>query len=167
MRNERILVVLRHAKATHHVGFLDVDRPLTDRGRNDATAAGRWLLAAALIPDLVLCSSSVRTRETWQHVGAEFAGPGGPVEVTYDPRLYDADTRKVFDVVREVPDRVGGLLIVGHNPSAQQLVIDLTGDNREDFPTSALAVIGLRTPWAEAVPGDGELTQFWTPRSVG
>jgi phosphohistidine phosphatase len=67
----RTLVILRHAKATPYRGDdSDVDRPLTARGRADATAAGHWLAAHDLRPDLVLCSPARRTRETWAAVGA-------------------------------------------------------------------------------------------------
>ena len=64
----RTLVILRHAKAANPEGVADPDRPLTSRGHADAAAAGAWLAHRDLQPDLVLCSSARRTRETWHGV---------------------------------------------------------------------------------------------------
>jgi phosphohistidine phosphatase len=56
----RTLVILRHAKAANPEGVPDVDRPLTDRGRADAAAAGAWIAQHGIVPDLVLCAPQVR-----------------------------------------------------------------------------------------------------------
>jgi phosphohistidine phosphatase len=162
----RTLVVLRHAKAAQEPGLADEDRPLTGRGRRDAAAAGAWLREAGLIPGLVLCSPARRTRETWQHLGAALAGPGGPASgpaVTCDRRLYTGDATGLLGIITQTPAEVGVLLLVGHNPASHQLVYDLSGEC-ESFPTAALAVIGLPGGWAGAAPGAGTLTRCWSPR---
>lgn len=156
----RRLVVLRHAKAVSGVGLPDEDRGLTGRGRRDAGAAGEWLRECGLIPDLVVCSPATRTRETWQHASAALADGG--TQVDYDRRLYGASAEGLLRVVRETPAEVGVLLLIGHNPGAQQLVYDLAGEC-DSFPTAALAVIALPAAWPDAAPGAGDLTAFWTP----
>ena len=65
MGSVRTLVVLRHSKSAYPPDTADVDRPLSARGQRDAAAAGHWLRDQGLIPDLVLCSIAVRTRQTW------------------------------------------------------------------------------------------------------
>jgi phosphohistidine phosphatase len=159
------LIVVRHAKATHKPGFADPDRPLTGRGRRDAKAAGQWLLGQRLIPDLVLCSPSLRTRQTWDRLAAAL-GAGHDVEVQYDSRLYLADEDAVLDVVGETPGDVQTLLIVGHNPAMQQVASSLAGQGDLGFPTTAIAVVDLGS-WARLVPGAGSARAFWTPRSAG
>lgn len=157
------LIVVRHAKATHKPGFADPDRPLTGRGRRDAKAAGQWLLGQRLIPDLVLCSPSLRTRQTWDRI----AGALGPdIEVQYDSRLYLAGAEDVLDIIGETPDDVRTLLIVGHNPASQQVASSLTGQGDLGFPTTAIAVVDLGS-WVRLVPGAGSAHAFWTPRSAG
>ncbi len=64
------LAVLRHAKATHEPGYSDINRPLTRRGQRDAAAVGRFLRTQGIVPDIVLCSSSSRTSETWDYLAA-------------------------------------------------------------------------------------------------
>jgi phosphohistidine phosphatase len=158
------LIVVRHSKATHKPGFADPDRPLTGRGRRDAKAAGEWLLSQRLIPDLVLCSPSCRTRQTWDRLAAAL-GTGRDIEVRYDARLYLADDDDTLDVIGQTPDDVRTLLIVGHNPAAQQVASTLTGRADLHFPTTAIAVIELGG-WARLVPGAGSAHAFWTPRSA-
>ena len=68
------LVLLRHAKAERGLDVPDAQRPLTVHGRRQSAEVGTALAAAGLVPDLVLCSSSVRTRQTWELV--EAACPG-------------------------------------------------------------------------------------------
>lgn len=153
------LVVLRHAKAVHQPGLQDSERPLTDRGERDAAAAGEWLHGSGLVPDLVLCSPALRTRQTWQHASAGLPGPAA----TCDRRLWEASADSLLSVVRETPEEVRLLLLVGHNPASHQLVSDLTGEC-DAFPTAAIAVIALPGGWADAAPGAGTLTGFWSPR---
>ena len=168
MLSGRTLLVLRHAKAAGEPGVNDLDRPLTARGRRDATAAGRWLLDQALAPDWVLCSTSRRTRETWEQVSAAL-GPAAPGDsaVLLAPRVYDAGAQDLLSLVNEQPDDVRVLLTVGHNPASQQLVTWLTASPGTEFPTCALAVIRLGQSWAAAAPGSGDLVALWTPRGGG
>src|ERR1700730_4777270 len=120
------LIVVRHAKATHKPGFDDIDRPLTGRGRGDAKRAGEWLLSDELIPELVLCSTSCRTRQTWDQLAIALAA-GRDIDVQYVRRLYEAGDDDVLDVIGATPDDVRTLMIVGHNPAMQDVASGLTG----------------------------------------
>ncbi|GAA2895730.1 histidine phosphatase family protein [Streptosporangium fragile] len=165
----RRLVVLRHAKSAWPEGVADVDRPLAGRGRRDAPAVGRRLRAAGLLPDRVISSPSRRTRETWELAAGEL---GAEVPVSYDGRVYEADVPELLGVVREVPDDVRTLLLLGHNPGLAELVAALagraTGDAlervREKFPTSAIAVLAVPGSWSGLAPGSALLTELAVPR---
>jgi phosphohistidine phosphatase len=154
--------VLRHAKATHEPGFRDIDRPLTKRGQRDAAAAGRFLQARDIVPDLVLCSSSTRTTQTWDYLAAT----GGPAAgaVSREPRIYGADADELLEIIEATPADIGTLMIVGHNPAAQELVLTLTGERDLAFPTCALALIELPGTWSQAAAASGRLTLLWTPK---
>ncbi|MGW3267130.1 SixA phosphatase family protein [Streptomyces sp. NPDC001056] len=166
----RRLVVLRHAKSARPEGVPDSRRPLAPRGLRDAPAAGRALAEADLLPDLALCSTAVRARQTWQLASAEW---GTPPPVRYEPRLYGAGVPALLDVVRETPPEVETLLLVGHNPGLEDLLLTLAGDGLDDtlerlrtkFPTSAVAVLAWRgTGWPALAPGVALLTSFTVPR---
>lgn len=166
----RRLVVLRHAKSAWPEGVADHRRPLAPRGLRDAPAAGRALAEADCLPDLAVCSTAARARRTWELTSAEW---GTPPPVRYDRRLYAAAAPELLDVVRETPRAVDTLLLVGHNPGLQELVLALAGDGLDDtldrvrakFPTSALAVLAWRgTGWQALGPGTALLTSFTVPR---
>jgi phosphohistidine phosphatase len=166
MQDRHTLIVMRHAKAGELPGGPDFERALRPRGQRDSAAAGRWLAARGLYPGLVLCSAARRTRQTWQHVSgpllAEFAGPAP--EFVAEERLYQADSEDVADIVRETSDEVGEILYIGHNPAAAELVQLLAGAEPE-FPTAAIAVIGVGSDWADLAAGSGALIASWTPRA--
>ncbi|BBC38205.1 Phosphohistidine phosphatase [Streptomyces graminofaciens] len=166
----RRLVVLRHAKSAWPAGVPDHERPLGPRGRRDAPAAGRALAELDCLPDLALCSTAVRARETWELASAQW---GTPPPVRYDARLYGADVPELLDVVREAPDQARTLLLVGHNPGLEELVLDVAGDGLDDaleavrtkFPTSAIAILAWHgSTWASLAPGTALLTGMFVPR---
>ena len=151
------LIVLRHAKADSPLGAADIDRPLTGRGRRDARASGDELRAAGRLPDRVICSPALRTRQTLQELRLD-----APVD--FEDRVYDNDPETLLDLLRAQPDEPGTLLLVGHNPSMHQLVSDLSGGAGDAFPTAATAIIEFDGDWSDLWPGAGRLTSFWTPR---
>jgi phosphohistidine phosphatase len=165
----RTLVVLRHAKSDWPHGVADHERPLTGRGRRDAAAVGRWLRGRGLTPDLVLCSPSRRTRQTWELAGAEL---GSAPSVQVDERVYAAEVAELLTVVRETPDDVATVLLVGHNPGAEGLAETLAGGGdgealrrmEHKFPTSGVAVLSVPVSWADLGPGSAKLTEFAVPR---
>ncbi|GAA4004381.1 histidine phosphatase family protein [Streptomyces sp. NBC_01352] len=166
----RHLVVLRHAKSAWPDGVPDHERPLAPRGRRDAPAAGRALADADLLPDLAVCSTAVRARQTWELASAQW---GTPPPVRHDARVYAADVPELLAVVHEVPAEVETLLLVGHNPGLEELVLALAGDSldhaldevRLKFPTSAIAVLAWRgTDWQDLAPGTALLTDVIVAR---
>jgi phosphohistidine phosphatase len=166
MATARTLLVLRHAKAAGEPGVNDEQRPLTGRGRRDASSVGQWLLAEGIIPDRVLCSTSQRTRQTWDRMSEALGGAApAPEAVGFERDIYDAGVQDLLGLIAIQPDEAGVLLTIGHNPASHQLAADLTGRHDFGFPTCALAVIGFGGRWVDAVPGSGDLTALWTPRS--
>jgi phosphohistidine phosphatase len=143
----RRLVLVRHSKTEQ--GEPDLARALTERGRRDARAIGRWLADNDITPDLAVVSPSVRTRQTWQVAAAELtvAPPS-----TEDPRIYDNTVQDVLAVARSAGDSVGSLVLVGHNPSMHGCAIRLAGDAGDqvrEFPTSAVAVFDIDGEWPD------------------
>jgi phosphohistidine phosphatase len=163
MDTERTLLLLRHGKAAGEPGVDDVNRPLTPRGQRDASAAGQWLRGAALAPERVVCSTARRAKETWEDVSSSLGRAGKQAEVIFDERVYDADAARLLDLVREFPDTAGTVLMLGHNPAALHLVLELTAHRDLFFPTCALAVIRIRGSWADVAPRSGQLMKFWSP----
>jgi phosphohistidine phosphatase len=166
---DRTLVLLRHAKAVPPESMPDLDRPLADRGRADAAAAGRYLVAQGIEADLVLCSPSIRTRETWQ-----YAAEAGAIatDIWYDRRIYSAGTEELLDVIHDVPAELRTVVIVGHAPGipwlADELALDGTSPNRveltQKYPTSGLTVLHHTSRWADLAPDEADLVDYVIPR---
>jgi phosphohistidine phosphatase len=164
----RTLVLLRHAKAEPPTGHADEQRPLSARGHSDALAAGAWL-AGRLAPDLVLCSPSRRTRQTWEGVAAAMreVGVSGSPEVRYEPLLYDGGAEDLLAAVREVGDGVSVVLVIGHNPTLSQLAFTLDPAARLDpggLRTCGLTVHRIVGAWQDCAPGGGPMTVTHTAR---
>ena len=159
----RRLVVLRHAKSEWADGVPDHARPLTDRGRRDATAAGRWLREHVDRLDAVACSTAARTRETWARVAAELADPPA---AEFDDAIYAAPPDALLAVVADLPDDAATALLVGHNPGVAQLVGILSGADAE-MRTASVAVLAWTGRWSDVTEHIASLEQHTTPRWAG
>lgn len=163
----KTLAILRHAKAVLDLpGGSDFDRPLDERGRAAARRLGQVLKGRGKRFDLVLASAAVRVRETV----AELAeGYGEQLPVRFEQEIYGATASTLLHSIRAIPDDFAAPLIVGHNPTMQQVVLDLTDTDPEGrrshvaagFPTAALALIALPAQhWREVAPGQGEVSEL-------
>ena len=162
------LAVLRHAKAERDsASGADFDRPLAERGRDDARRLGRELARRGLRFDLVLASPAARVRETVEGLGA--------TDIRFEPRIYEAGLTTLLDLLRAVPEACQSVLLVGHNPGVQELLLDLTDRDehgfrdrvREQYPTAALALVELPDPWPSLNSRRGSIVDLILPRSLG
>lgn len=171
----RELILLRHAKSSWDDAALDdFDRPLTTRGGKAAPVMGAAMAKRGWMPDAVLASAAIRTRQTWERV-AEELGKGAP-EAAYERGLYMAPAGRILHFINDVPEDKKRLLVVGHNPGIGDLALRLTGPDSEasafariraKFPTAALAHFTFEQPWSELEMRSARLTEFLRPRDLG
>ena len=151
------LYLLRHAKSSWDAPALaDHDRPRAPRGRRAAKAIGRYLREQGIEPELVLCSSATRARET-----LERAGLTGRIEGD----LYGAGAGVLLARLNEVPDDTESVMLVGHNPGMEDLTLLLAGQVPPKFPTAALALLDCPS-WSALARGTAELVGFVRPRDL-
>jgi phosphohistidine phosphatase len=166
------LFVLRHAKSSwEDAGIDDHDRPLAPRGRRAALLLARHLQANGISPGQVLCSSARRTRETLEGIA-----PDG--EVLIESELYEASTSGIIDRLHRVPEEVESVMVIGHNPAMQTLVLRLAtpsgsqpdgldlADVRRKFPTGALATLTFACAWSDLAPGRAQLVALVRPKDL-
>ena len=161
----KTLLILRHAKSSWNYPELsDYDRPLNARGKRDAPRMGKHLREQGLIPDRVLTSSAKRARKTASRV-AKACGYTGKVKKL--DAFYDTVARVYFETLQTLPDKYARVMVVGHNPTMEQLVGYLTGQVRR-MPTAALAHIELPIEHWEALDLNtvGRLINLWTPKTL-
>jgi phosphohistidine phosphatase len=156
---QRRLLLLRHGKAESPAGVSDRDRPLAKRGRRQSEYAGAECRRLGLMPDLVVASPALRARQTSD---AFAEGLEGTPETDVDPRVYANTVDDLLAVVDELPDETRTVLLVGHNPSLDDLARTLdndatrraTTDLADGFPTGTLAVFAVDVAWNQlTVPG--------------
>lgn len=160
----KTLTLVRHAKSSREApGLADIDRPLNQRGRRDAPASAFRFATACSPPDRILASPALRTRET----AHEFARALGMAQssIIEDARIFEASRVDLFSVLRELPDRVVDVMLVGHSPAIAELGHALCGAPDGKFPTCAILRMHLRVEsWSLLSGGDGDCVLFDTPR---
>lgn len=167
----RHLVLLRHAKSSWSDNSLsDHERPLSPRGRRAAPAMATILRRDVPMPELVYCSDAVRTRQTLDLLDLE------AVPTTIERRLYLADARELVALLRETPDSVRSVLVIGHNPGLHDLAVGLAGEAsdagalrglRAKLPTAGLVELVFDAPdWGALAPGAARLVRFVCPKDL-
>jgi phosphohistidine phosphatase len=167
------LSLLRHAKSSWADPRLkDFERPLNERGEEVAPRMGAFMARRGIAPDLILCSTAVRARQTLDLVRPHLSGNA---KVLYEDALYLASPSAMLKHVGKVPANVRHVMVVGHDPGLHTLAQQLaTSGRREDlealaekFPTAALAVIAFQVPaWDEVKRVGGRLELFMVPKRL-
>jgi len=166
------LHLLRHAKSSRDEGLDDHERRLSRSGREAARRVGEGLPAALGRLDLVLCSTSLRTRETAALVLAGFASAP---RILYEDALYLAGPTALVRRLSRLEESDGTVLVVGHNPGLHELAIALADAESPHyralatgkFPTAARASFKIETQWAGLDQSRHALTDYATPKSLG
>lgn len=160
---------MRHAKA-EQAGATDFDRRLAERGHADAAAAGRWLAARGVEPEVALVSAAVRTQQTWDAL-AEAAG--WDLEPELDEGLYSAGTQAALDLLRAVDDGISSVIVVGHNPTMASLATVLDDGEGDEaagndlamgYPTSAVTVFEYDGDWSDLDEASASVVAFHVGR---
>jgi len=167
------LLLLRHAKSSWDDPEIDdFDRPLNTRGRRSAPLMGRHCAQHSLIPQMILCSSARRTRETLAGIMPYFANDV-TIQTTRD--LYMTTPDRHLALIHAADEGARTLMVIGHNPCLRDLAILLIGSGNpslraeldDKFPTAAVAVIDFDAKvWAEVTPGEGRIVAFFRPREL-
>jgi len=168
----KTLTLLRHAKSGWDDPVSrDFDRPLNPKGRRAAAMMGRHLRSLGLHFDHVVASPAVRVEET---LGEVATGLGETLAPAWDRRIYLASAATLLDVIHALPPEAERVLLVGHNPGLEELVLMLvpacTGCLREDveqkYPTASVVEMQLQGGWQDVGTGRATLLRFIRPRDL-
>jgi phosphohistidine phosphatase len=167
------LSLLRHAKSSWKDPTIpDHDRPLNTRGKTEAPLMGKAVAKHGLAPDLVLCSTARRTRDTLELVLPELKKEP---KIVYEDGLYHGTPQEMLDLLRQVPPSASQVLLVGHNPELQSFALDLIGSGAKHlkdrletkYPTAGLVVVRFQAgDWKDVAVNSGKLELFLAPSDV-
>ncbi len=160
----KTLYLARHAKSSwDDMSLSDFERPLNKRGLRDAPYMGDILRSRGIKPDLIICSPSRRTKETVYQYIEKIGYPKDRIE--FEPRLYEASAATLLSIIREQPESVDSLMIVGHNQGLTDLYNDLSPDYIENIPTGAVVCLRFNEiSWKNIRSATGKLDFFEYPK---
>lgn len=167
----RTIILLRHGKSSwSDPSLADIDRPLAPRGEHASRRIAKYIRQKKIRPALVLCSPSLRTRQTLAAIEPSL-DKGCSVEL--EPQLYAASEEDLLERLRALPEPVESVMLIGHNPGLQELALVLASRGaelprlEEKFPTAALATVAVDSEsWVALRPGGGELVDYVVPRQL-
>ncbi len=166
------LTLLRHAKSGWDDQALrDFDRPLNAKGLRAARTMGEYCRREGFTWDHIVSSPAVRCVET---LDGFWEGYGRALRPVWDRRVYLASCMNLLDVLHDVPETAESVLLSGHNPGLEDLVLMLVPDDgaelrdslEEKFPTASVAVMTFDTAWADLAQRGAELKSFRRPRDL-
>ena len=167
----RDLFIVRHAKSDwSHAGVKDFDRPLNKRGEKDAPLIAKWLSNQNLVPQLLVSSPAQRAKQTADAIIKELQIPQN--NVVFNKNLYLASTETLLKVMSELDHDCSSVMLIGHNPGLENLVIHLSRDPlpyRHDaklLTTANIVQLRFKSTWTSIGPKQAELINFIRPKDL-
>lgn len=164
----KTLLIMRHAKSSwNELGIPDHDRPLNKRGKRDAPLMGKLLRDQNLTPDLIISSTSVRAETTANLVAKASKYKG---EIVLNKLIYNAEPIDIFNLLSKCSNRYNSILLVGHNPTIQEIIEMLTDSSEISMPTYALAHLTITIDkWTDINKKQAakvRLVHLWRPKEL-
>src|SRR5262245_17140708 len=165
------LYLLRHAKSSwKEPGLNDHDRPLSKRGRHTAKMMAAYLRRAKTVPDLVICSTATRARQTLDPI---VTAAKQPPKILLKREIYGG-TEQLWEQLWNLPETAKSVLLIGHNPALHDLARALAQEDSEEllpsegekFPTGAMASFRFEGAWKALEPHGAVLVSFITPKAI-
>ncbi|NCA69540.1 MAG: histidine phosphatase family protein [Sphingobacteriia bacterium] len=167
----RELLILRHAKSDWDSGAAsDFDRPLAKRGKSDAPKVGAWLYREGLVPDHVVSSPAKRARQTATKVCKCLDIK--KTQIIWEPSIYEGTVTQLLETLARCPPEAVTVLLIGHNPGLEQLILHLVGEDLEIpedgkiLPTATVARLEMPDDWGALECGSAELVSLIRPRAL-
>lgn len=162
---KKTLFLVRHAQAeSQGTALKDFERNLLASGTSEASRLGKKLAEKTIMIDKVISSDAFRAAQTAKLICEQISFP--LKEIVYKNDLYESSVRRLLSVVNDAEDRIGNLLLVGHNPDISYFAEYLTGENIGSLPTGGMVKIEFENQsWKQVSEGSGVLRVFDCPYS--
>lgn len=167
----RELFIVRHAKSDWSQAVArDFDRPLTKRGEKDAPLIAKWLKEQHIKPELLISSPAQRAKQTADAIISQLQIP--QQNISFDKRLYLASTDTLLDVLSELNHDLTAVMLIGHNPGLENLIIHLSQDalpykhDAKLLTTANVAQLRFKFAWNSIQPKEAQLINFVRPRDL-
>ena len=161
----RNLYLIRHGKSDWDADYSgDHARPLASRGKRESRKIGAYLKRASVYPDLILCSTAMRTKQTLDLLKEE---AGWRSEVRYEKELYLADPEYVCQLIAQQTEDVSTLAVIGHQPFTGQVASRFLDGRPLEVPTACVIGMEFDAPdWQGVLHETGRLLMHLLPRRL-
>lgn len=161
------VILFRHAKSSWaNANLSDFERSLAKRGIDDIPKIANFLKESNLLPDIITCSTSKRTRMTHSLFIKTIKKD---IKTIFEDIIYEGDDEDIIDIISQTSSKYNSHMIIGHNPDMETLVEELTGKEfpYSKFSTASIAVIDFKTDkWEDILELKGKLTLFMSPKML-
>lgn len=160
----KYLYLIRHAKSSWDNSSLkDIDRPLNERGANDAPLMGNVLNSLNKKADKIVSSPARRAIDTATIIAETTGYPKD--EILQDAKIYHSGLPELLKIICAFNDKWTKVYFVGHNPSFTHLAEVLTSEEFGNIPTSGIVEIEMDIDhWMETSRGIGTKTFYDYPK---
>ena len=162
----KTLFLVRHAKSSWSTpGMRDFDRPLNERGMNDAPKMASFLHKSGMTPDFLVSSPAKRALTTARFFAAVFKINESDIVLNSD--IYEAEPTEILRIISELPETYSTATIFGHNPAFTDIANRFSDDIIENVPTCGVVCIRSRAEkWNELFEGNSRIAASWFPKEV-
>lgn len=158
----KTILLIRHGHAVAGGGIPDVDRPLSETGKRQATAMAMVIQRRGASPDLVICSPAKRTRETARGLAAGWNYP--PERIVTEGVLYQGGSEEYTNVLEAVSDEYGCVALVAHNPVIGHMATLFSSGIIETFHPCSVAAFQVHSDhWSGLEAADKRLLFLEVP----
>ena len=161
------VILFRHGKSDWDAKYdSDHDRPLAKRGIRDAKRMGKFLSKRAEVPELILSSTALRTRET-----TKLAMEAGnwDVDIELEKKIYESSLEEIIKIIKNQDDKYNSICLVGHEPTFSTIITLIDNKKKIKFPTATMARISFSaSDWKRVLlePDKCKLDWFYKPKSI-
>ncbi len=158
----KTLLLMRHAKSSwKDMELPDIERPLKKSGKKAAEKVGNHLEKKGLVPEIILCSTAVRARETAEELTDEIDFEG---DVLFLDELYMAEPDKIIKSIVEHGGDHASVMVIGHNPGLESTLQNMVHDV-DSLPTATVAQLVFNIEsWDKLPKASGLLVSLWRPK---
>ena len=159
------LLIMRHAKSSwKEPDVTDHERPLKKRGKDDAHRMGKLLRSKKIVPEMIICSTAQRSRETAELLAESMKFKEA---IIYSDALYMAEPSDILAEIAHHATKQKTVMVIGHNPGSEALLQILTG-KVESLPTASIAYVTAKIDnWKDIKNSDSlKLKNLWRPKDL-
>jgi phosphohistidine phosphatase len=160
----KTLLLIRHAKSSwEDFSVPDFERPLNERGKNDAPRMARKIKDRSIKIDAFVSSPAKRAKKTAELFMKVFKEKEKNLIVI--PSLYEAPIKTFFDVVYSLDDKFDTVAVFAHNPGITGFVNSLGCETVDNMPTCAIYAFSIKTKkWKDFGNSDKKFLFFDFPK---